>query len=217
MPFSRRLISIPLVLMILLPTVAHSSAHYGVLAGWSTTDWDYESPYVEGDLFKAKNGFQVGCFAQWETTGPLGAQLELLYTRKGAKNVQEGTDENGEAIGEVTSFSNADYLQIPILLTIDLISRPATLRPSVFLGPYFGVKVAAKWELEAPGGALGSGENGDLNNVEDTDLGLVLGAGLEFAVGGHPIQAQVRYDLGLTKVYFEVKNQALTVMASFTF
>ena len=107
-------LSVVLILAIILPVTAQAQIQdpeplrYGVLAGWSRTDWDYDSQFISGDFFEAKNGFQAGFFMDGTISGPLGLRVELLYARLGAKTVAQGVDEYGEPLGEVTQFFNAD-------------------------------------------------------------------------------------------------------------
>ena len=210
-----------LLIFILLPLTgqAEVKAKYGLLAGWSRTDWDYESEYfLSGDLFDAKNGFQVGAYVEGEMSGLLGVRAELLYARKGAQRTDRGVDENGEYVGDVQFFYSVDYLQIPLLFTLDLVSGPVYPRPRIFLGPYVGYNMSAKKTVNnQTGDVLFSSGDTDLVDVEDADVGLVLGAGVDFEIGGHTLGVQVRYELGLTDVYYETKNQGLTVLADFGF
>lgn len=219
----RSVLSVVLMLAITLPISVQAQIQdpeplrYGVLAGWSRTDWDYDSEFMSGDFFEAKNGFQAGFFMDGRMSGPLGLRVELLYARLGAKTVVQGVDENGDPFGEVTQFFNADYLQIPVLFTVDLVSGPVAVRPSIFLGPRIGLNVSARWKLKgnSPNPYLTEVE-GDLD-MDDADAGLVFGGGVEWDAGGHPLLVQIRYDLGLTDARASIKNQGMTLMAGYGF
>ena len=206
-----------LILLALTPSLAQAQAQFGILAGWSRTDWDLDSYFGGGDSLEPKNGFQAGLYLEGRLTGLLGMRTELLYTRKGAKEKAQAVDENGQPQGEITVFFNADYIQIPLLFTLDFTSRPVKVKPQIFAGPYLAGKISSKLKVEGtPSNPyLPEGET-DLV-MENVDFGLVFGFGVEFKAGSHPILAQVRFDLGLTDVYYGAKNQALTLMAGYGF
>lgn len=213
----RAVLFILLILLVMLPLSAQAQAQYGLLAGWSRTDWDLDSSFISGDPLESKNGFQAGLFLEGRISGLLGMRTELLYVRKGAKRRAQAVDENGESQGEVDIFFNADYVQIPLLFTLDFSAQPVAVRPRIFFGPYLAGKVSSKVKVKGnPSNPYLSAGETDLA-MEGTDLGLVFGFGVDFKSGSHPLLAQVRYDLGLTDVYNGMKNQGLTIMAGYGF
>lgn len=217
----RNLAGIAVVLVLaVLPGQSGAGLVKGVIGGWSMTDWDYEIPggFIEGDIFDAKNGFQAGAFLGTGFDTPIGFRAEILYARKGAKQVLTAVNENGEDLGEFDYFHNVDYLQIPVLLTVSLF-QGETIRPVVFAGPAVGIEVSAKVKGEIADNVLqdvGPVEE-DFDTDESTDFSLVLGGGVEILKHDHIYLFQVRYDMGLEEVYLGIKNEAVTIMAGVGF
>ncbi|MGD9546655.1 MAG: porin family protein [Candidatus Krumholzibacteriia bacterium] len=212
-------ILIALVLAV-LPEPSDAELVKGLIGGWSMTDWDYEIPggFIEGDIFDGKNGFQAGAFIGTGFDTPIGFRAEALYARKGAKQILTAVNENGEDLGEYDFFHNVDYLQIPALLTVSLF-QGETIRPVVFAGPAVGFELSAKVKGEIPNDVLqdsGSVEE-DLDTDETTDISLVFGGGVEILKHGRLYLFQVRYDRGLKEIYFDIENEAVTIMAGVGF
>ncbi len=204
-----------LVAVFLLPAAAQAGS--GVLLGWSRTDWDYEIPNLQqGDIFDAKNGFQVGFFFSKSLTPVLDVRGEALYARKGAKQTLTFVNQSGAPQGEFDLFYNADYFQVPVILTCALMNEGG-MRPVLMAGPYVGVKLSAQTKGDLPPLVLEKSFNGDLQDFHDTDFGIVLGAGLEFSQGDRTFLLQVRYDLGLTDAELTAQNKAWTLMTGIGF
>lgn len=212
------LMGLGLVLMVSTLTPAGASAQIdpGFYVGFSQTDWDYEPAWVSSDLFDSKNGFQVGVFLEGELNGRLGIRTELAYARKGSKSEFDMVSEEGANLGQGTVFWNADYFQLPVMLSLDLAPN-AKIHPMVMAGPYVAWKVSSKSTVD------GIPEDPDLTDedrevdVDDSDVGFILGVGVATDLGGQEIQLLVRYEAGLSEVYLESKNQVLTALVGVTF
>ncbi len=201
----------------LVPGPTQAEMSEGVLFGFSRTDWDYEVPNVQqGDIFEAKNGFQVGFFFSRALTPELDLRGELLYVRKGAKQTLTDVDEVGNSMGEFHVFYNAEYFQVPVVLTYALMNEGG-MRPVLMAGPYVGIKYVAETKSEDLPLTLEKSINGDLQDFHNFDFGLVLGGGLEFSRGGRTFLLHVRYDMGLTDAELTAKNEAWTVMTGMGF
>ncbi len=198
---------------------AQIPVRFGLCGGWSSTKWINDSRYLPDDFFESKNGYQVGLVLDGHLTGTLGLRTELLYVRKGASVEGTAVDENGEALGRVTEYFNADYVQIPVLLSVDLIRGPNNPRPRFFLGPTVGLNVSARWKYDSEevDPALFQETQGDLDHVKSLEVGLLLGGGIDFRAGAHVLQLQIRYEVGLTDAFGTARNRGLTLMTGYSF
>jgi Outer membrane protein beta-barrel domain len=132
-------------------------------------------------------------------------QAEALFSQKGAKSEEEG----------FSSRISLNYIDIPVLARF---STPASSGASfhVFAGPSFGFKTSA----EATSEFDGEEETEDLDDqVKGFDLGLVLGAGVEFG----RLVIDGRYAWGMTDINededegVKVKTRTFSIMAGFRF
>ncbi|MCU0607877.1 MAG: PorT family protein [Candidatus Edwardsbacteria bacterium] len=120
--------------------------------------------------------------------GPVSAQLELLYSRKGtAEQGQVGID-TAEYFVDVTYRFH--YLEFPLLLRW----RPAAHAPAIYAGASLGVLV----------GAAATGRVNDIpvdsdirSSLNETDAGLLLGAEIRTQAG---LCFEARYSRGLLSV-----------------
>jgi len=121
--------------------------------------------------------------------------------------------------GRVTEYFNADYVQIPVLLSVDLIRGPNNPRPRFFLGPTVGLNVSARWKYDSEevDPALFQETQGDLDHVKSLEVGLLLGGGIDFRAGAHVLQLQIRYEVGLTDAFGTARNRGLTLMTGYSF
>lgn len=141
---------------------------------------------------ESKAGLSTGLFLNYSTQSHFGIGAQVLYSELGAKF--KNSDEE----------INLDYVQIPVLATYYFGSKQTTglWRPKVFAGPYVGFLTSAQNQ-----------KGGDLNQggayYNKTDVGLTLGAGVNYALSQKMwLNLDARYGLGLTDV---MKGQAQTV------
>ena len=89
--------------------------------------------------------------------------------------------------------------------------------PNLFIGPYVAMKLSSKAEIES-GGVSVDLDWGD--DIKTTDFGVVVGGGVDFALGSRPVTVDARYTLGLTSFYDspdDVKNGVISVMLGLPF
>lgn len=165
-----------------------------------------------GDL-DSRTGFLGGGFVTFDFGGMFSLQPEAFYSMKGAK----GTDVlDGQS---VTATLKLDYIEIPVLIKLNIpLAGASPVRPSIFAGPAFDIKVASKVEVESGGQSASA----DLENVSSTDFGLVFGGALGFDVSGHELGLDVRYTLGFTTIDdsgydADIKNGVISIAAYFGF
>jgi hypothetical protein len=59
-----------------------------------------------------------------------------------------------------------------------------------------------------------------MENLKDTDYGLVFGGGVDFELGPGELTVDARYTLGLAKIYdsgIDVNNRVISVMLGYSF
>jgi len=137
-----------------------------------------------GISFELRNGFYL--------------QPEVLYIVKGSRI--EGripiSDISPPDSVDAIATSDLTYLEIPILLVYKF--RSAKLHPHLFVGPSFSFKMDAQLRTRAAEGGIEFTEEDD--SVENRDIGIVFGAGIEFDVGTETVVIDLRSTIGLTNV-----------------
>jgi len=179
----------------------------GLKAGLNIAD--YKGVWRDTDF---KMGFCGGAFIIFSINEMLAVQPEFLFSMKGA-NLGEivRTDEFGNIIETSSIREVLSYLEIPVLGKLSVL-RQSRVRPNLFAGPYFALKLSGKHKV-------GSQET-DMEYLKDTDYGLVVGGGVDFELGQGELTVDARYTLGLAKIYdsgIDVKNRVISVMLGYSF
>jgi len=166
---------------------------FGVKAGLNMANLTDESA---GESYKMKTGVALGGFAVYGINDNLSIQPELLYTQKG----MEWEDPTASAKVKL------DYIEIPVLVKYS-IESDGSASPFIFAGPAISFLVSAKIDST------------DFKEyMKSTDIGLVLGGGVEFESG---ISIDLRYDMGMTKVWdvegedYKDKNIVISLMVGY--
>ncbi|HEX8690826.1 MAG TPA: porin family protein [Longimicrobium sp.] len=155
-------------------------------------------------------GLVGGAFLVYRFSDMLAIQPEVLYSQKGASF----SDTEGELTVKL------DYVDVPVLLRLNVPVTGSSLRPSVFAGPVFSLRASCGAEAEFNGGSV-EVDCDELDEegiaVKDTDVGLAFGAGLDFPAGRATVTLDGRYTLGLSSIDdsdldADVKNRAFAVM-----
>ena len=179
----------------------------GLKAGLNIAD--YKGDWRDTD---SKMGFCGGAFITCNINEMFAVQTEFLFTMKGA-NLGEivRTDEFGNIIETSSIRDVLNYLEIPVLGKLSVLPQ-GRVRPNLFAGPFFALKLSGKHKV-------GSQET-DMENLKDTDYGLVFGGGVDFELGQGELTVDARYTLGLAKIYdsgIDVKNRVISVMLGYSF
>ncbi len=154
---------------------------------------------------ETKAGFIGGGFAEFMIGNMFAIQPELLYSQKGVKET------GGDKI-------KIDYVEVPLLLKVNIPIEGSTVHPNVYVGPAVAFKASCKVEE--------SGVTEDCDTVgaliTSTDFGVAFGGGVSFDVGGAEVGVDVRYTLGLRTVDdeddpFDIKNQVISIMGTVGF
>lgn len=202
----------------------------GLLAGTSPAQAQGLSLGVEGGVTFAdlsvsdggadlgsQTGFRVAGVARYGFGGAFGIQTGVGLSQKGAED-----DTDPAATVDV----DLSYIEVPLLLTLDIPTGPAPVNPRIFAGPQVSFETTCELGVEG-GGTSATFDCGDQSlgemafDTKGTDVGLVFGGGLDFGLGG-PVALTVdgRYDLGLTDINdiadpnpAEVKNRTFSASA----
>jgi hypothetical protein len=188
-----------LLLVALAPRPAAAAAvsfNFGVKAGFSLANnaWS-DDDGTEKALLRPT----FGAFAVFNLTPMIAIQPEINYLVTGEWwTITEGKN--------IESFT---YVHIPVLLKVRLM-KEGKIIPVAFAGPALGFLLRAR-------------DQGEDVKVffRDTDFGMDLGLGAEFALGTTKAFLDARYYLGLSNVWrgpsFSMKNRAFILTAGLLF
>jgi hypothetical protein len=173
---------------------ASSAAAQGFGVKFGPTFTEFSSDALD---YKNRTGIHAGLFFGGNRDGLLGLQSELNWIRKKSE-----VESNSQQI-------RIDYLQVPVLLRLNIGSRSAS-GPAIYAlgGPALDIKIAD----EVEGITLDDG-------FEGADVTLVFGGGIEVA----RVVIEGRYDKGLRRInntfsdLTEIKKQTFTVLAGIRF
>lgn len=154
----------------------------------------YNTP--DGTDLNSRTGLMIGGYLNFKVPmSPISIQPEVIYTQNGYEPSNDAT-------------LNLDYIQVPVLAKFSFAPGPA--QPNVYFGPYVGFPV--KSELSGNGISL------ETDN-EQTDLGGIVGAGVDFNVGLATLNLGGRYGFGFTNAFDggEGKNSVISIVAGIEF
>jgi len=198
-------------------TIKRGITAKGLKIGLNITNFYGENVEAFEDFFseevESKMGFCVGAFITYNILDIFAIQPEILFTTKGAKSEEE-------LWGKTLKGSiNLSYLEIPVLAKF-IISTKSNIKPSFYAGPSLAIKLSGKSRSEYNGDV----NKEDLEDVKGTDLGLVIGAGLDLNLGflgQGKVTVDIRYTFGLTSISerseVDVKNKAISLMIGYKF
>jgi len=153
----------------------------------------------------SRTGVVAGASIERRLNGPLGLQVEGLYSAKGEESFN-------------TTIA-IDYLEIPLLVTLTS-AEPGHLRPVFFTGPGVEFKLRTRFG-DAPDGI----QEGFDQFVLGHEFEWVIGGGLEVPYGGRHLTFEARYTFGLTPVFDadptdsdrEKRNRVFALLAGYRF
>lgn len=168
----------------------------------------------DAEDFKSITGLVGGGFAELAISEHIALRPEALYSMKGAKQEQAGTDFKVKV----------NYIEIPVLLQFRVPPRTDAewaVSPRFYFGPALAFKASCKGTIEDAGVEVevDCDELDDEVSVKSTDFGAIAGAALAFG----PLELGARYNYGLSKIIDDVAgeddvmNRVLSVYAAFSF
>lgn len=169
------------------------------------------------DITSADNrtGFLAGVFLTFHLTNTFAIQPEAVYSQRGAS---DNSDPNFDATFKM------DYIDIPVLLRYD-IPVVGPIRPFFVAGPSFGLQVKCAIGIEGQGlnASVACDQIGQDSEIQfrnkTFDLSGILGAGLDFRLGGQTLMVGARYQHGFSDVVEDAsaKSRTWSVVAGLGF
>lgn len=213
-----------LVAVVLLTAAGIVNAQtFGLKAGYSSSDIsveDEDGSYNED--ISMKSGFHVGPTLEFPVSENFSIDMALLLATKGAK-----ADESDSFEGETYSMEskvNMWYLDIPVFAKFSTFA--GNTRIYGLAGPYLGVGLTGKVKMELTEGSESYSEeddiswgDGDDNDFKRLDLGIGLGAGIEF----DSFFVELTTHLGLNNISAEedygtkIKNRTFMLSVGYKF
>ena len=201
-----RKIAVLLALLVFTAAPAYSfqwaDTHAGVKGGVNIANQTVDPS--TGELQNSLPGYSMGVWWGVPVNRSLSIRPEALFTMKGDRQKDSNMD----------ASIKMSYIEVPVLATMSFL-QDAKTQPSLFVGPSLGFNVGAKAEV-------GSASVDVKDQTKSTEVGLVMGGGLDFAVGPkNTLGLDVRYNLGLTNVAdasgVTTKNQGICIMGTYGF
>jgi hypothetical protein len=144
-------------------------------------------------------GLALGGYGTWTVNEAFAVQPEIYYSQKGAS--------------EDDVYLNLSYLDIPVLAKWTP-AMAGEVKPNLYGGVSLGILLSAEFE-----------NDGDTLDIKDDtagmDLGLVFGVGADMVVSGQKLNGDIRYNMGLSKLYEEgdgkVYNSVISILVGYGF
>lgn len=140
-----------------------------------------------------KTGFTAGVFGRFGLKDNLGLRAELSYVQKGAKTTSEIFDPV-EGQRSIDRTDDLPYLELMVPLDLTLRINNEKVRPHLLAGPSFALALSCTVE------ATNTEPRDCTNEFKDYDVGLLLGAGVEYGSGPGAFVAELRYDIGFVDI-----------------
>lgn len=188
--------------------VSPAAASLHLKAGFSAATLHGELPTDPFVTRGMRKGFSGGVGVTIPVRHGLAIQPEVLYVMKGTTMGEFTlTDAAGNATGVGSAVQANDYLEVPVLVRMDLPLRGSS-PPWLLIGPALGYRLTNDFVVT---GAQPMRESLDV--IRSTDIGIALGLGA--SLGRMTVES--RYTLGLTPAartsYSDnARNGALLVM-----
>ena len=167
------------------PQVQAQSLDIGLKGGINSATVDTNIPDIES-LVESKTGFVGGAFLGIGLGSTFAIQPELLYSQKGFKASEGGTE----------ASLTTDYIEIPLLLKANF--NAGMLRPAIYAGPV--VSFESKCDVSVGSLSVECDDDDGFVDRKSTAWGLDFGANLDIFVGPVMLIADIRYQLGLTNL-----------------
>jgi len=190
----KRLIAILLITMLIAGS-GLAQINKGIVAGVTLPNLSVD-PEPEGSEFKNYQGLVGGVFVELDLLGPLDLQAEVLYAQKGA-TFSMGDDEINARL---------NYIVVPVMVKYKMPLVP-TLGLNIQGGAYLGQKLGESWDPEI---------DTEEDVFENSDMGAVIGAGVQFKALFGDLRVEVRYTMGFKNIGKEegdtIKNNNMIIL-----
>lgn len=197
-----------LVLVLATPVVAVAQSAVGVRAGmrWS----ELESSQDAGSI----SSVVVGGYFGFGISNRLALQIEVVHGARGAEQIRVGA--NTLDTNATAAELHMSYIDVPLLLRAGFPGE--RFLPSFFLGPYVGFLLNCELR-PVDGESQACDDDGAAQRFTPraTDYGIVVGGGLDMAMGESTIFLDGRYTMGLMSIQsgdgFDARHGGLALTA----
>ncbi len=167
----------------------------------------------------SRDGLIIGGFARYDLAAGLSLEPELLFSMKGASGTVNTLGTVPVSVPK-TSTLTMDYIEIPVLLRMNLFSLPILpIGFDIFGGPDFAFNVYSKGKSTVyyPAGTeiVTTDESG---NTRPFDFNIAVGGGPHIDLGPMTLGVEVRYTFGTGHAFRsgagDWNNNVWSIMAS---
>lgn len=206
------------------------SVRFGVLAGMSLAE--LTDDFVAADLTSQRRlGVQAAIYLIVPVGNRVALQPELHYVQKGTSYTILNLNDGGDVPAGAEFKLTLGYLEVPLLLRLDLAGASSRLQPFLVGGPSAAYRATCTLGFSSAGFSA-SNKCDDTMNTPDTDedpikkldYGAVVGGGFALRMLGAPTSIQVRYSRGLTTLAREAdvdtgkpKNSVISLLVGVGF
>jgi len=199
-------------ILLLTANKLNAQLHYGLHAGLNVeTQAELGLLWNNVQLYQ---GFTAGAVLEYEAGNSLSFQTEINYKKKGEK-VESWVNENKTVLRR-----EFNYVTVPVLAKYNFKAADAgnDWKFSLFTGPYAGFLTS----VHAKSRSQGITTSIDINDqAEKSDWGVIFGGGISKKLSnGSAITAELRYDMGLSKVDKEnpdLRNKGFGIVLGYMF
>ena len=192
-------IKLPLFIIILFLSSAVNAQMSDRISFGVKTGLNYAN-YYGPDYFGtySRVGWMFGGSFRFELMDNLKLQSEVYYTTKGsAVDVR-----NEELLFTFTEILN--YVEFPFLVQYFInLGESVPAKPFILAGPSFSVLVGSKLKSEVSNFT----DEVELDDISAFDTGIIFGTGIYFQRNKKGLYLELRYNLGLLKVYDESRDR----------
>ncbi|MEP6778847.1 MAG: porin family protein [Gemmatimonadaceae bacterium] len=189
---------------VIMPSVSQAQfkrPSIGVLLGTNfatISDADRAIADVAGENFTKsyRAGLNAGVFVNIPFSEMFSLQPEIHFAQNGVK-----------IKGGASTIDNIDislgYVEVPLLLRLDLGHKSSTIRPLFVAGASMSYRVQCKLSANAGGATLTNNcnaDNGSTDPFKKSDYSAIGGAGFALTTGGRSVSLQIRYTQGLQDI-----------------
>ncbi len=163
---------------------------------------------------ESRGGSVFGIFVDRHLAGPVEAELELQFSKKGG-----GLSDQAQGVPVSVSVQLV-YLELPLLAHIHVPIGGNHIRPFVVGGGSVGFKVGCDFQAEITGRvAQSSCDDPGGVSVAGTDFGAIVGAGFEYSWLSSAVRLEARETFGLRNLVPgpAVKNRGWGILLGITF
>ncbi len=207
---------LPILVLVLLYIPEAKAQELGVTGGLNMAN-------LSGKTYSTtKDGLVIGGFARYNLIAGLSLEPEVLFSMKGATGTVTPLGPTPVNVRE-TSTLTMDYVEVPILLRMNLLSLP--ILPAgidIFAGPDFAFKVYSDSKntiyLSNSTQVRSGSMSGELRNF---DFNIAVGGGPNITIGPMTLGLELRYTFATGRAFHSESsnwnNNVWSIMASASF